>query len=143
MSTRVTRSRSRQDDVEVYEEVEEIREEEPVQTPLAATAVRKAWKPPIPRQPVKQGRRRGRGRATERATTHGMGLRHKEPLAGKKEDLTMDVLTKKFVTCKPPTFKGDRDPVLAMKWIMEMETIFDTCYCGEADKVVFARSMLK
>ncbi|KAJ9561114.1 hypothetical protein OSB04_006274 [Centaurea solstitialis] len=50
---------------------------------------------------------------------------------------------KDFAICKPPTFKGERDPVLAMKWIMEMEAVFDTCHCKEEDEVVFARSMLK
>ena len=50
---------------------------------------------------------------------------------------------KEFAACKPPTFKGERDPVVAMRWIMEMETAFDTCKCSNQDKVVYARSMLK
>ncbi|KAJ9561701.1 hypothetical protein OSB04_006861 [Centaurea solstitialis] len=50
---------------------------------------------------------------------------------------------KTFTTCKPPTYNGERDPILAMKWIREMELAFDTCNCAEEDKVVFAISMLK
>ncbi|KAJ9548812.1 hypothetical protein OSB04_021355 [Centaurea solstitialis] len=50
---------------------------------------------------------------------------------------------KTFTTCKPPTYNGERDPILAMKWIREMELAFDTCNCVEEDKVVFAISMLK
>ncbi|KAJ9538003.1 hypothetical protein OSB04_030736 [Centaurea solstitialis] len=50
---------------------------------------------------------------------------------------------KTFTTCKPPTYTGERDPILAMKWIREMELAFDTCNCAEEDKVVFAISMLK
>ncbi|KAJ9547346.1 hypothetical protein OSB04_019889 [Centaurea solstitialis] len=37
----------------------------------------------------------------------------------------------------------ERDPVLAIKWIMEMKTAFDTCKCFKDNKVVYARSMLK
>ncbi|KAJ9538250.1 hypothetical protein OSB04_030983 [Centaurea solstitialis] len=50
---------------------------------------------------------------------------------------------KTFTMCKPPTYSGERDPILAMKWIREMELAFDTCNCVEEDKVVFAISMLK
>ncbi|KAJ9551511.1 hypothetical protein OSB04_015556 [Centaurea solstitialis] len=42
---------------------------------------------------------------------------------------------KTFTTCKPPTYSGERDPILAMKWIREMELAFDTCNCAEEDKV--------
>ncbi|KAJ9548163.1 LOW QUALITY PROTEIN: hypothetical protein OSB04_020706 [Centaurea solstitialis] len=48
-----------------------------------------------------------------------------------------------FAACKPPTYKGERDPVLALRWIEEIEMVFETCRCAAEDKVVFARSMLK
>ncbi|KAJ9561778.1 hypothetical protein OSB04_006938 [Centaurea solstitialis] len=50
---------------------------------------------------------------------------------------------KAFVACKPPTYKGERDPVLALRWIEEIEMVFETCKCAAEDKVVYARSMLK
>lgn len=33
---------------------------------------------------------------------------------------------KAFASCKPPTFKGECDPVLAMKWIREMDLEMET-----------------
>ncbi|KAJ9537845.1 hypothetical protein OSB04_030578 [Centaurea solstitialis] len=50
---------------------------------------------------------------------------------------------KAFATCKPPLYKGEHDPVLALRWIEEMEMVFETCRCANEDKVVYARSMLK
>ncbi|KAJ9561478.1 hypothetical protein OSB04_006638 [Centaurea solstitialis] len=50
---------------------------------------------------------------------------------------------KTFAACKPPIYKGERDPVLALRWIEEIEMVFETCRCAAEDKVVFARSMLK
>ncbi|KAJ9542547.1 hypothetical protein OSB04_029053 [Centaurea solstitialis] len=50
---------------------------------------------------------------------------------------------KAFAACKPPLYKGERDPVLALRWIEEMEMVFETCRCADEDKVVYARSMLK
>ncbi|KAI3747349.1 hypothetical protein L6452_09803 [Arctium lappa] len=50
---------------------------------------------------------------------------------------------KDFATCKPPTYKGECDPVLAMKWIKGMELAFDTSKCSEGDRVVYALAMLK
>ncbi|KAJ9535560.1 hypothetical protein OSB04_un001305 [Centaurea solstitialis] len=41
---------------------------------------------------------------------------------------------KAFTACKPPTYKGERDPVLAMRWIEEMEMVFETCRCSAEDK---------
>ncbi|KAJ9541831.1 hypothetical protein OSB04_028337 [Centaurea solstitialis] len=38
---------------------------------------------------------------------------------------------------------GERDTVLALRWIEEIEMVFETCRCAAEDKVVFARSMLK
>ncbi|KAJ9556379.1 hypothetical protein OSB04_010993 [Centaurea solstitialis] len=48
-----------------------------------------------------------------------------------------------FAACKPPLYKGERDPVLALRWVEEMEMVFETCRCVDEDKVVYARSMLK
>ncbi|KAI3706879.1 hypothetical protein L6452_24918 [Arctium lappa] len=50
---------------------------------------------------------------------------------------------KEFAAYKPPTYKGECDPVLAMKWVKGMELAFDTSKCSEGDKVVYALSMLK
>ena len=50
---------------------------------------------------------------------------------------------KEFAACKPPSFKGERDPILASRWVREMEIVFDTCKCAENDKVIFALSVLK
>ncbi|KAJ9558183.1 hypothetical protein OSB04_012797 [Centaurea solstitialis] len=50
---------------------------------------------------------------------------------------------KAFFACKPPTYKGERDPVLALRWIEEIEMVSETCKCAAEDKVVYARSMLK
>ncbi|KAJ9547289.1 hypothetical protein OSB04_019832 [Centaurea solstitialis] len=50
---------------------------------------------------------------------------------------------KEFAACKPPIYKGERDPVLATRWVEEMDMVFETCKCATEDKVVYARSMLK
>ncbi|KAJ9558426.1 hypothetical protein OSB04_013040 [Centaurea solstitialis] len=50
---------------------------------------------------------------------------------------------KAFSACKPPLYKGEREPVLALTCIEEMEMVFETCRCAKEDKVVYARSMLK
>ncbi|KAI3756962.1 hypothetical protein L6452_04494 [Arctium lappa] len=50
---------------------------------------------------------------------------------------------KEFAACKPPTYKGECDPVLAMKLVKGMELAFDTSKCSEWDRVVYALAMLK
>ncbi|KAI3748321.1 hypothetical protein L6452_11316 [Arctium lappa] len=50
---------------------------------------------------------------------------------------------KEFAACKPPTYKGECDPILAMKWVKGMELAFDTSKCLGEDKVVYALAMLK
>ncbi|KAI3669531.1 hypothetical protein L6452_40768 [Arctium lappa] len=50
---------------------------------------------------------------------------------------------KEFAACKPPTYKGECDPVIALRWIKGMELVFDTIKCAEEDKVVYALSILK
>ena len=36
---------------------------------------------------------------------------------------------KDFMTCKPSSFNGKKDPVGVMDWISEMESAFWTCGC--------------
>ncbi|KAI3772311.1 hypothetical protein L6452_03493 [Arctium lappa] len=43
----------------------------------------------------------------------------------------------------PVTEVGERDPVIALRWVKGMELAFDTSKCAEEDKVVYALSMLK
>ncbi|XP_024964552.1 uncharacterized protein LOC112504823 [Cynara cardunculus var. scolymus] len=50
---------------------------------------------------------------------------------------------KMFLACKPPNFAGELDPTKAMHWIKEIESVFNTIPCPEADKVRFAVSVLK
>ena len=50
---------------------------------------------------------------------------------------------KEFAACKPPSFKGERDPILASRWIREMEIVFDTFKCAKSEKVIYALSVLK
>ncbi|KAI3678513.1 hypothetical protein L6452_37808 [Arctium lappa] len=50
---------------------------------------------------------------------------------------------KEFAACKPPTYKGECDPMVALRWVKGMELAFDTSKCAEKDKVVYALSMLK
>ncbi|KAI3680700.1 hypothetical protein L6452_35474 [Arctium lappa] len=50
---------------------------------------------------------------------------------------------KEFAACKPPSYKGECDPLVALRWIKSMELAFDTSKCAEDDKVVYALSMLK
>ncbi|XP_024989274.1 uncharacterized protein LOC112523832 [Cynara cardunculus var. scolymus] len=48
-----------------------------------------------------------------------------------------------FLTCKPPTFSEERDPVKEMCWIKEIESVFNTCKGSEEDNVIFVVFMLK
>ncbi|KAJ9544987.1 hypothetical protein OSB04_024694 [Centaurea solstitialis] len=77
------------------------------------------------------------------ATVIGGGSRQTPPVNGELPKETHGCSYKTFVACKPPTYKGERDPVLALRWIEEIEMVFETCKCAAEDKVVFARSMLK
>ncbi|XP_024976205.1 uncharacterized protein LOC112514104 [Cynara cardunculus var. scolymus] len=47
------------------------------------------------------------------------------------------------LTCKPPTFSGERHPLKGICWIKEIEYVFNTIRCPEADNVRFAVSVLK
>ncbi|XP_024963867.1 uncharacterized protein LOC112504148 [Cynara cardunculus var. scolymus] len=50
---------------------------------------------------------------------------------------------KLFLACKLPNFAGEQDPTKAMRWIKEIESVFNTIRCPEADKVRFVVSVLK
>ncbi|KAJ9545162.1 hypothetical protein OSB04_024869 [Centaurea solstitialis] len=83
------------------------------------------------------------GMTSPPATVIGGGSQQTPPAVGDLPKSTHGCSYKTFVACKPPTYKGERDPVLALRWIEEIEMVFETCKCAAEDKVVFARSMLK
>ncbi|KAJ9541625.1 LOW QUALITY PROTEIN: hypothetical protein OSB04_028131 [Centaurea solstitialis] len=77
------------------------------------------------------------------ATMIGRGSQQTPPAGGDLPKSTHGCSYKTFVACKPPTYKRERGPVIALRWIEEIEMVFETCRCAAEDKVVFARSMLK
>ncbi|KAJ9548914.1 hypothetical protein OSB04_021457 [Centaurea solstitialis] len=89
------------------------------------------------------GGREDSGMTSPPATVIGGGSRQTTPASGELPKSTHGCSYKTFVACKPPTYKGEREPVLALRWIEEIEMVFETCRCAAEDKVVFARSMLK
>ncbi|KAL4573129.1 hypothetical protein LXL04_019924 [Taraxacum kok-saghyz] len=50
---------------------------------------------------------------------------------------------KTFMTCKPPVFDGEPDPIKSTRWITEIEGTFDTSKCTDEDWVVYAVTMFK
>ncbi|KAI3665675.1 hypothetical protein L6452_44305 [Arctium lappa] len=48
---------------------------------------------------------------------------------------------KTFLSCRPPEFKGNNDPIVCMNWIREMEQAFGTSGCGEGQKDTFGSQM--
>jgi len=48
-----------------------------------------------------------------------------------------------FMKCKPESFKGGHDPVVNLRWLSQMEVVFESCDCSEEKKVLFASRMLK
>ncbi|KAJ9546504.1 hypothetical protein OSB04_019047 [Centaurea solstitialis] len=89
------------------------------------------------------GGREDSGMTSPPATVVGGGSQQTPPAAGDPPRSTHGCSYKAFVACKPPVYKGERDPVLALRWIEEIEMVFETCKCAAEDKVVYARSMLK
>ncbi|KAJ9551909.1 hypothetical protein OSB04_015954 [Centaurea solstitialis] len=89
------------------------------------------------------GDREDSGMTSPPATVIGGGSRQTPPVSEELPKSTHGCGYKAFVACKPPVYKGERDPVLALRWIEEIEMVFETCKCAAEDKVVFARSMLK
>ncbi|KAJ9557659.1 LOW QUALITY PROTEIN: hypothetical protein OSB04_012273 [Centaurea solstitialis] len=80
------------------------------------------------------------GMTSPPATMVGGGSRQTPPAGGGPPTSTHECSYKAFVACKPPTYKGERDPVLVLRWIDEIEMVFETCRCAAEDKVAFARS---
>lgn len=48
-----------------------------------------------------------------------------------------------FYNCSMPELHETGDPIAAMRWIRELENIFDAIKCADEDKVVYAVSMLR
>ncbi|KAJ9544297.1 hypothetical protein OSB04_024004 [Centaurea solstitialis] len=89
------------------------------------------------------GGREDSGMTSPPATVVGGGSRQTPPASGELPKSTHGCSYKTFVACKPLTYQGERDPVLALRWIEEIEMVFETCRCAVENKVAFARSMLK
>ncbi|MQM09910.1 hypothetical protein Taro_042793 [Colocasia esculenta] len=49
----------------------------------------------------------------------------------------------RFKRILPPSFKGERDPLLAESWMREIEKIFRAIRCADEDKVTLATYMLQ
>lgn len=47
------------------------------------------------------------------------------------------------MTCKPPTFNGEIDPILTSTWITKIEGTFDTRKCVDKEKVIYVVEMVK
>ena len=43
---------------------------------------------------------------------------------------------KTFLSCKPPEFAGTTEPIRCIRWLKEMETIFDACDCLENQWII-------
>ncbi|KAI3734187.1 hypothetical protein L6452_13651 [Arctium lappa] len=65
------------------------------------------------------------------------------PIVSAKAVIGRGCSFKEFAACKPPSYKGECDPVVALRWIKSMELAFDMSKCAEDDKVVYVLSMLK
>ena len=50
---------------------------------------------------------------------------------------------KTFLDCKLTEFKGSSNPVVTIRWLQEIEVVFESCDCPESKKVLFASRMLK
>ncbi|KAD4889132.1 hypothetical protein E3N88_21205 [Mikania micrantha] len=53
------------------------------------------------------------------------------------------VTYKEFVACKPSEFKGEVDPLLSQRWIIDMEGTFETSHCDPEDEVIFSGNQLR
>lgn len=49
----------------------------------------------------------------------------------------------KFKKMNPPSFIGDPSPMIAEKWLMQIQKIFDVMNCTETQKVSYASFMLE
>ncbi|KAJ9541670.1 hypothetical protein OSB04_028176 [Centaurea solstitialis] len=50
---------------------------------------------------------------------------------------------KDFAACQPPHFSGDKDPIVASRWISEVEGAFLTSFCPAEVKVRYAANLLR
>ncbi|KAJ9546254.1 hypothetical protein OSB04_025961 [Centaurea solstitialis] len=50
---------------------------------------------------------------------------------------------KDFAACQPPHFGGDKDPIVASRWISEVEGAFLTSFCPAEVKVRYAANLLR
>ncbi|KAJ9541386.1 hypothetical protein OSB04_027892 [Centaurea solstitialis] len=53
------------------------------------------------------------------------------------------VTYKDFMTCKPPFFEGQKDPVACYRWYSAVEGAFRTSGCPAGPKVIFAVNLLR
>ncbi|KAJ9556692.1 hypothetical protein OSB04_011306 [Centaurea solstitialis] len=53
------------------------------------------------------------------------------------------VTYKDFMTCKPPFFEGQKDPVACYRWYSAVEGAFRTSGCSAGSKVLFAVNLLR
>ncbi|MQL94303.1 hypothetical protein Taro_026955 [Colocasia esculenta] len=52
-------------------------------------------------------------------------------------------IMERFKRMSPPSFKGERDPLLAESWLREIEKIFRTIRCADDDRVTLVTYMLQ
>lgn len=50
---------------------------------------------------------------------------------------------KNFMMCKPPNFDGEIDPMISMRWLTGVESVFVLCDCPETNKVKYAAHLLQ
>lgn len=48
-----------------------------------------------------------------------------------------------FLSTQPPSYEGSNDPTITEQWIQDMEVAFEVNECEEANKVVYAKRMLR
>lgn len=59
------------------------------------------------------------------------------------EKTTKRVTYKEFVACKPTEFNGEVDPLVAQRWVLDMESAFETSHCDPSDEVIYAGNQLR
>ena len=50
---------------------------------------------------------------------------------------------KTFLSCKPLEFAGTTESIRCIRWLKEMETIFDACDCLENQRIKYVTRLLK
>ncbi|XP_050943034.1 uncharacterized protein LOC127150160 isoform X2 [Cucumis melo] len=64
-------------------------------------------------------------------------------IAAKQTDEERSNKSSMFFACEPPSFGEDTDPLVAQRWILILENIFDLIRCSDKQKVSFASLRLK